>query len=507
MESKIYLWEQYRYEDASEAQKKTVGRNPCYDLTAIRSEQMREELAGFIRHRCRQACIVTVYGEHQYFQKVCHVLRKYEKRDKSLQDAEAATWMRRMKAWMFQEGIPISRQVKGHCGRIYVTQARELQYLENLLKYVSQTAQSAQPEREKDIWQLDRLDIPFRANPIKNTKTLNFTKIFQEQMREEIKKGIYLNLQSEAIRCIQQELTAMRRLSRFLKEKYPTVQSCRELNRELIEEYLTYLKTESTGTKHFHADLNRLRAVLESVGQVCDYPNLIGLFLTRDIPPTPKAAFKTYSDAEMIRLNAAILKMDEQIARLMIIHQMLGTRISDTLTLEPNCLYQKDGEDIIRISQMKTSTYQKPISAELAALIRKAIAYTMERYGETKYIFVNEKDRNRPMQYNMVQTRVTEMIYKEDLRDDNGDLFGFNTHMYRHYYGAKLAEMYLDDWTIAKMLGHSSVRNVKYYRKLSDQLLADDTRRGRKKISDLILSCLDGWEDEYEQIRQNGSLQ
>lgn len=111
------------------------------------------------------------------------------------------------------------------------------------------------------------------------------------------------------------------------------------------------------------------------------------------------------------------------------------------------------------------------------------------------------------MQYNMVQTRVTEMIYKEDLRDDNGDLFGFNTHMYRHYYGEKLAEMHLDDWTIAKMLGHSSVRNVKYYRKLSDQILADDTRRGRKKISDLILSCLDGWEDEYEQVRQNGSLQ
>lgn len=366
MESKIYLWEQYRYEDASEVQKKTVGRNPCYDLSMIHSEQMREELAGFIRYRCRHACIVTVYGEHQYFQKVCHVLRRYEKRDKSLRDADSATWMRRMKAWMFQEGIPISRQVKGHCGRIYVTQARELQYLGNLLKYVSQTEQSELPEREKDIWQIDRLDIPFRANPIKNTKTLNFTKISQVQMRAELKKGIYLNLQSEAIACVQKEMTAVRRLSRFLKEKYPTIQSCRELNRELIEEYLTYLKTESAGTKHFHADLNRLRAVLESIGQVCDYPNLIGLFLSRDIPPTPKAAFKTYSDAEMIRLNAAILKMDEQIARLMIIHQMLGTRISDTLTLESNCLYQKDGEDIIRISQMKTSTYQKPISAELA---------------------------------------------------------------------------------------------------------------------------------------------
>ena len=90
------------------------------------------------------------------------------------------------------------------------------------------------------------------------------------------------------------------------------MQSCRDLNREIIEEYLTYLKTEATGTKHYHADLNRLRSLLESTGQMCDYPNLIGLFLTRDIPPTPKAAFKTYSDAELKRLNREIVKLDAQ---------------------------------------------------------------------------------------------------------------------------------------------------------------------------------------------------
>ena len=123
------------------------------------------------------------------------------------------------------------------------------------------------------------------------------------------------------------------------------MQSCRDLNREIIEEYLTYLKTEATGTKHYHADLNRLRSLLESTGQMCDYPNLIGLFLTRDIPPTPKAAFKTYSDAELKRLNREIVKLDAQTARLMIIHQMLGTRISDTLTLTPDCLSERNGED------------------------------------------------------------------------------------------------------------------------------------------------------------------
>lgn len=119
---------------------------------------------------------------------------------------------------------------------------------------------------------------------------------------------------------------------------------------------------------------------------------------------------------------------------------------------------------------------------------------------------MNEATPNSVMKYNTLRDRVTIFIKKENLRDDNGQLFGFGTHMYRHYYCVKLAEMHLDDWTLAKLLGHSGVRNVKYYRKMSNQVLADDTRRVREKLSRIILENLDGWEDEYAQVRQDGIL-
>lgn len=156
--------------------------------------------------------------------------------------------------------------------------------------------------------------------------------------------------------------------------------------------------------------------------------------------------------------------------------------------------------------RLQCNGYEKPISTELATLIRKAIAYTKERYGDTPYIFVDEKDTTQAMPYTAAYFRITSMIYKKDLRDDNGNLFGFGTHIYRHCYGVKLTEMHLDDWTIAKLLGHSSVRNVKYYRRMSNQRLADETRKARQRLSEIILSNLDGWEDEYEQIRKDDSL-
>lgn len=503
MDNKIYLWDLYDESEKEKFLKKQISKNPCYDLEPIPSAKIREEITEFILWRSTQVCMTRLYGDIQYFKKLYRFLQECTKPDTSLYDRSADAWIRQFKVWMFKEQIPLYERKSSIQGKTLLVKVREISYLERLLKFLSTDNRR---EEEKDVWELNKLDIQFRANPIKRVKTLNFTQISQDDIRQEVKKGIYLNLKSEAIACIIKELTAVRRLSRYLSERHPDVKSCRDIDRKVVEEYLTYLKTEATETKHFHADLNRLRSLLESIGQMCEYPNLIGLFLTRDIPPTPKAEFKAYSDAELKRLNREIVKLDEQTARLMIIHQMLGARISDTLTLTPDCLSEQKGEIIIRIRQMKTKPYEKPISAELAALIRKAIAYTKEKYGDTPYIFVDEKDTTQAMPYSTVQFRITSMIYKKDLRDDNGNIFGFGTHIYRHCYGVKLAEMHLDDWTIAKLLGHSSVRNVKYYRKMSNQLLADETRKARQRLSEIIYGNLDGWEDEYEQIRKDGSL-
>jgi integrase len=120
---------------------------------------------------------------------------------------------------------------------------------------------------------------------------------------------------------------------------------------------------------------------------------------------------------------------------------------------------------------------------------------------------VNEQNPAKAMQYNTVQVKIMRMIQKEQLRDDRGELFGFGTHMFRHCYGIKLTEMHLDDWTIAKLLGHSSTKNVKYYRKMSNQLLAEETRAVRERMSRKIMDNLDGWGEEYEQIRQYDSYQ
>lgn len=218
--------------------------------------------------------------------------------------------------------------------------------------------------------------------------------------------------------------------------------------------------------------MERLRYIPGSISRVCGYRNLEGIFLQRDILTKTKTEYKAYSDSELARLNAALVELDEQVARLLLIHQMLGTGISDTLTLKPDCLYEKGTTAIIRIGQPKKKMYEKPVSDELAALIHKAIQYTKERFGETPYIFVDSRDPSRTMRKYTIRTKVINLIHEKNLRDDNGKLFGFNN-----------------------------------YRKMSNQVLADETREARHRLSQMILEKLDGWGEEYEQIRQNGQLE
>lgn len=178
-------------------------------------------------------------------------------------------------------------------------------------------------------------------------------------------------------------------------------------------------------------------------------------------------------------------------------------RISDTLTLRTDCLYQENGHYIVRMYQVKTSYYEKPIPDDVAKLIQKSIEYTYERYGETEYVFVNESNPSLPFQYSMLKHRVYTLIHENDICKDNGERMGFATHLFRHCYGMKLVELHLDDAAIAHLLGHRGVNTVYRYRRASGKLLVKETEELRKTMDEILSEIIKEW-DGYEQVFKNG---
>ncbi len=153
-----------------------------------------------------------------------------------------------------QNGHPLTGKKVTVYGNEHMIDSEQFKYFEKILRFLQPA--NKRDEREKDIWELDRLDIAVRDNPIYNVKTLNFTKISQTDMREETKKAVF---------CVSERVISQSVVLRRDRQGYP--------------------------------------------GGIPD--------------------------------NAHIARMDEQIARCLVIHQMLGTRISDTLTLRRDCLLQR----------------------------------------------------------------------------------------------------------------------------------------------------------------------
>ena len=495
-ELKIYIRDMPCFQNATEEQiaNKYMGDDWHFNLEKLPTEGLRMELRPFIISRGNQIGLSSMREDFRQYNILCRFLQERERTLTSLREKDSEVLIKRLKSWLLKNGYQLYHkraQIVYQKGKI--SQNEVILYLKKILRYLD--AQDPRPEYEKDVWDLGQLKQKiYKTNPIRNVSRLNFTKITQVQIREEIKQAIYVELKYNCLETVLSELSAVRRFSKFLKDHRPKIQDLKDLQRADMEAYLIYLNTEDLKRRCFRSELCQLKTILEIEAKILEYPALNGLFLDGDIPRGKKALFKSYSDSELIRLNRHIVTMDPQIARALMIHQMLGTRISDTLTLSPKCLRKEDGNYIITINPVKTSEYEKPISDDVAKLILKSIEYTKSRYGDTPYIFTSNKNPNKPFQYSMIQYQVMVMIAKEDLRDDQGERFGFNTHLYRHTYGRKLTEMHVDDYTISRLLGHANTSSVKYYRKMSNTVLEEETREMREALDVILLEIIRRWE-------------
>lgn len=494
MIKRIYLKELDCYQQATEEQrsKMHVRAERYFNLEGLPSDSIHRLLEEFIYDRGKQLAPSSLSSELLYYNNIRQFL--IDKNIQTLISDDEKKILRSLKGWMLENGYALtSKKYRASYDKIGIETPGIVRHMKKILEFAKED--DNRDEQEKDVWDLDNFDFPILKNPIKNAKTLNFRKIMQPDIREEIKKVIFLHLKYKPLGTVQSEMVAINRFTGYAYNVFPELRSLLELERSHIEKYLTYLHTEATERKNYRSDLYALRRTLEDVGNLYGDQHMGELFLSNDFPSTPRYLFKVYSDAEIKRLNKHIFLMDEQICRVLVIHQMLGTRISDTLTLKPDCLTIKKERYFIRIDQVKSVTYEKAISNELAQLILKSIEYTKEKYGETKYIFVSKDDPNKPYQYGMIQNQIMTMIRQKDIRDDNGELLRFGTHIFRHCYGKKLTEMHVDDWLIAKLLGHKTTQSVPYYRRIGNKMMADETRNVRKEMDKILLEILEGWDD------------
>ena len=320
-----------------------------------------------------------------------------------------------------------------------------------------------------------------------------------------MKRTCSVTLRFAAVRTVVDRLHAVKRLALFLQRDYPSLESLLELKRGMLEEYLVEINTRVKGRKSFTTELHGLKSLLDMTGKIYEVPDLCCIFLPGDIPTQRNASTKPYSDGEVKRLNQSIVEMQEQLARAIIIHEMMGNRISETLTLKQDCLVQRGPNIMVRVFMVKTQrTCEKPVPKEVVELIKKSIAHTEKKHGKREYVFVNDKKPDLPMAYDYLRYHLRVMFQEEGLLDDQGRPFGMETHRFRNTLGQRLTEMHVEDETIAQILGHSGTGAVKYYRKFGNKAMAEETKTVRESMDEVLSQLMQGWRES--ESRKNGMV-
>ena len=112
MERRLYYKDLPGYEEATEYQKKYIGKNTYYNLEQIKNEPMCQEVADFIRYRAEKMKIAAFYGEHRNYTQICRFLNERANSINSLIEKDQEVWMKNLKLWMLKEGIPLTYPVK-----------------------------------------------------------------------------------------------------------------------------------------------------------------------------------------------------------------------------------------------------------------------------------------------------------------------------------------------------------------------------------------------------------
>lgn len=339
-----------------------------------------------------------------------------------------------------------------------------------------------------DYWEMKSIAF-IDTSKHSNTKNLNFSSIQQEKMKEQIKSYCYSRLHVITSSSVAGNLGSLICFTDWLYDSFPEIKYFDEINREMIEDYIVYLRTETDCTERLVVKrISDLKSFLERglILELDRFPESM-IILPHDCVHKNNTIPEVYSDQEMKNINAALKSLPNIYAKIILCLEQLALRIEDLLRLEPSSLHRnEDGTYVLKIVQGKTS---KPIDIYLKKslydLLIDQYKISQETYGNNvKYIFA--RSNNEHITYSNVFHRINSEFYRLGVKSDSGEILHFRTHKFRSTKASKLLAMGYDAKTAAKALGHSGLNSLAHYGKITSDLMIATMHPFLNKVDVLV---------------------
>ena len=408
-------------------------------------------------------------------------------------------------------------------GKEVLTKTTIANFFSNVLNWFNELTDERE-EWEKDKWELINLkQYGINYSESYNSSYIDFTKISNLKIREEVKKYIKQRLLSNnhfgwGTAC--NYLSYLPPFINYICELEPTWDDLKGLERKHIEKYIEWLhiyaknnltQKNANPKSYISKSLGIVEKFLSEI-QIREYDiapikNVRILIYTDDKPKVPKKSENQIDyvpDFVLEQLFENINNLHKKVVPVVYVMFKTGLRISDALELKQDCLIKLDKKYWIETDIDKTNTknHRIPIDDELAnmlaVLIDRAKKNSDDDNNPNRFIFVRYKGsrKGRPYRTDWIQDNLNLFAKNYNITDESGKIYHFKNHAFRHTCAIKLLNNGVDILVVQEILGHASPEMTLRYAKL-----LDDTKR--KAFDEAVKKGIFHFDERDKLVQEN----
>lgn len=283
----------------------------------------------------------------------------------------------------------------------------------------------------------------------------------------------------------------------WLVERYPTITTFAQLTTTDIEKYLASCRAapNARGTKRSDTQIWKHLHVVKTFLEYLEFnqhplrtQEPVQKILGPQRIPSPLTG---YAKTQQIKyIPASVLaQFDQHIQDLLpryiplaILLRATGWRISDVLLLKmETCLErtEKGGWICGDIAKTKVLGHKVPITAEVALVVETLRAWVKEHYpsriNPKGYLFpasyCTRKQQGKPLTPRGVNIALNRLASKYAIRAEDGSVFHFHTHAFRHTKAVELINNGMSLVMVQQWMAHASPEMTLIYAKILDETM------------------------------------
>jgi integrase len=349
-------------------------------------------------------------------------------------------------------------------------------------------------EFEKDVWDVRRIP-GARYTQNRSDYLLPFEEIptpFMPLAKKYMKVRVGICSQGQC----WVDIMSLRLFLSFIHKQYPSWKDLKGLSRQDMENYLTWLPSYTDERKGRY--LGCLRTFFDYI-QRAEYLEAplkpyVTLLFKEDFPRLPEV-----SEEDIKYIPEGVLtQLEDYLGHLtpaecipeVILLRASGWRISDILNLCYDTCLDLTSQgwwlcgDIVKT---RVLGHRIPITDRVAAVVQAVIEETKEKStpenNPDKLLFVryDGKRIGRPPLGAYVRDALNRLAKEYNIVDDQGKLFHFGNHAFRHTKGVELINNGMNILHVQKWMAHASPRMTNVYAKILDTTMRKSWEETAKK--------------------------